>query len=213
VASCENDKLRNSQAAPPFFETNVDRTPLMREQHESHRERIEPAATPTVSETRFVHQVRGSSGVGEENFPPCNALKTHEMGKESRFWASAFHAPAERLEEDAARSAPLAIRVLGPARASTNAVGRLGRAPASSRRKDRDGNFPPRKALKTHKMGQESQLAASNPTGSLPQLRRRRGATPAPCKFAEPMLGRQSPSGRGHEMRNRDRGGAGRADR
>jgi hypothetical protein len=69
VASCENDKLRNSQAAPPFFETNVDRTPLMREQHESHRERIEPAATPTVSETRFVHQVRGSSGVGEEDFP------------------------------------------------------------------------------------------------------------------------------------------------
>jgi hypothetical protein len=51
------------------------------------------------------------------------------------------------------------IRFLHPARASTNAVGRLGRVtPASWRRRDREGNFPPCNALKTHETGKQSRF-------------------------------------------------------
>ena len=37
------------------------------------------------------------------NFPPCKALKTHKMRKESRFCASPFHGPAERPEHPGGR--------------------------------------------------------------------------------------------------------------
>ena len=129
------------------------------------------------------------------NFPPCNALKTHEMRKRISIFSEPLPRPAERLAEEAARSAPLAIRVLDPARASTNAVGRLGRATTRVMGgRDREGNFPPRKALKTHKMGQESQPATSNPTGSLPSSGA--GGSHASARHVpQPMLRRQSPSG------------------
>ena len=50
----------------------------------------------------FPSEPRRSRGTGNRrgdrqgNFPPCKALKTHKMRKESRFCASRFRGPAER---------------------------------------------------------------------------------------------------------------------
>ena len=92
-----------------------------------------------------------------------------------------------------ARSAPLAIRV--------RPLGRLRMPSAGSSRhtrvmggQDREGNFPPRKALKTHKMEQKSQLAASNLTAVSPAPARA-GSDASALQVHQPMLGRQSPSG------------------
>src|SRR5271168_2886680 len=56
------------------------------------------------------------------NFPACKALKTHKMGKESRFFARPFHGPAERpaprRKARRAGGAPREPGVLDPVRES-----------------------------------------------------------------------------------------------
>src|SRR5277367_4080631 len=74
-----------------------------------------PGRTPVAREV-------GSAARSRGNFPPCKALKTHKMRKESRFCASPFYGPAEHLApRRKARQAGSGARepgVLDPARAS-----------------------------------------------------------------------------------------------
>jgi len=91
---------------------------------------------PAMAERR----PRGSGDPGcdrKGNFPPRKALKTHKMRKESRFRASPPLGPAERVKS------PSGLRLSERRRGG----GETG-----------DGNFPPRNALKTHEMRQESRF-------------------------------------------------------
>ena len=109
---------------------------------------------------------RGCRRMG--NFPPCKALKTRKMRKESRWCA-----------ELAARAAKRAARMSKARRADPRPPTiracsiRLERSRGSSAgwiaianplpRRDGEGNFPPCKALKTHKMRKESRFLSENP--------------------------------------------------
>jgi hypothetical protein len=53
-------------------------------------------ASSFPSEPRRSRGTEHRRGDRQGNFPPCKALKTHKMRKESRFCASRFHGPAER---------------------------------------------------------------------------------------------------------------------
>jgi hypothetical protein len=115
------------------------------------------------------------------NFSRCKALKTRKMRKESRFCASSRHGPAER----AARMSKARRAVRVPQRSGRLTV-REGRRPHRSRsrstaavrrRRERDGNFPPCKALKTNKMRKESRFCANLRLGPV-EKSGRRGAAP-----------------------------------
>jgi hypothetical protein len=104
------------------------------------------------------------------NFPRRKALKTHEMAKGPRSCASRVrrgrrNAPRRRGRRGA-RSAPSRDpSILDPARTVDQGRRRVwsrSLIPAAARRRrDRGGNFPPRKVLKTHKTGKESRFCAS----------------------------------------------------
>ena len=69
--------------------------PHVAKQKASVSRRSEPSLFPAVAERRS--RGRGPRRHDRDgNFPPCKALKTHKMRKESRFCASPFHRPAKR---------------------------------------------------------------------------------------------------------------------
>ena len=111
VTSCEKDKLPNSRAARDPVSPPRSSVYECRRSARSRHARVMAQARP-----------RGK-------FSALQRLENARNWKRiSIFARGPFDGPAERLAEEAARSAPLAIRVLDPARGSTNAVGRLGRA-------------------------------------------------------------------------------------
>ena len=154
------EKNRNSQAAQQSFEpTRLCRRIAARDDLRQKRSRPEMA-------TQRLDKIESAPGNGM-----VSEASTHKI------WYRGVRLPCP-TPADVPRPGGTP-REGGAARASRRLSTRLARRPGSSadsvvvaepRRRDGGGNFPPCKALKTHKMGKESRFCASpfrGPAGSV----------------------------------------------
>ena len=190
VTSCESTrgKSRNATVGAGVDCASLDRGALGKG-GASRRTRSTRASTKAASQL----------GSWRGNFPPCNALKTHETGKESRFCAGPLRraggTPRGRGGAVGAPRDPGSRPRSGvdecrrPARSRHNRV----MAPARPR-----GKFSSSQSLENSQNGARIATRCLEPQGSFPSSRAGRGATPAPCKFVSPYwqgnrrAGRQS---------------------
>jgi hypothetical protein len=129
----------------------------------SKRDVVVPAESPNA-----VAQNAGSASRPRRNFPACKAMKTHKMRKESRFCASPFHGPAERLaprrKAQRAGGAALEPNVLDPARASDTRARLTGRDSGRPRSATSGSQIAPQRLEKIDsRLGDCSTSEAANP--------------------------------------------------
>jgi len=134
---------------------------------------------------------------GGENFPHRKALKTHETGKESRFLRGApstgrRNASRKRRRGRRRSRSGFSTPLGGLRMPSAGSV-----APHSRGRARPRGKFSASQSLENSQNGERISTRYLELRGQFPQLRRGRGATPAPGKFLSPCCEGNCRAGRG----------------